>query len=219
MLAKRSLLLLSNAFRSASTSAFARGKGSGIAGARASAATAAGATPGARPGGGLGAAGGANPGAAQPASAGGQAVEGKAVTDAPAAPHGQPGIGKGSAAGGQHAASGQRSRAADLPVYAALDLGTNNCRLLVAIPQRPGQFRVIDAFSRIVRLGEGLSASGRLGQPAMDRAVEALRSLVIDLAWKCPRFSVLSAEEGGISRPSQLRDDSHPWEPQDSRKN
>lgn len=66
-------------------------------------------------------------------------------------------------------------RAGDVPVYAALDLGTNNCRLLVAIPTRPGQFRVVDAFSRIVRLGEGLSASGRLGQPAMDRAVEALK--------------------------------------------
>jgi len=63
----------------------------------------------------------------------------------------------------------------ELPVFAALDLGTNNCRLLVAVPQRHGQFRVIDAFSRIVRLGEGLTASGRLGQAAMDRAVEALK--------------------------------------------
>lgn len=63
----------------------------------------------------------------------------------------------------------------DTPVFAALDLGTNNCRLLVAVPGRPGQFRVVDAFSRIVRLGEGLTASGRLGRPAMDRAVEALK--------------------------------------------
>lgn len=61
------------------------------------------------------------------------------------------------------------------PVYAALDLGTNNCRLLVAVPTRPGQFRVIDAFSRIVRLGEGLSSTGRLGDAAMDRAIEALK--------------------------------------------
>ncbi|TKT75056.1 Ppx/GppA phosphatase family protein [Aquamicrobium sp. LC103] len=60
------------------------------------------------------------------------------------------------------------------PLYAALDLGTNNCRLLVAMPGRPGQFRVVDAFSRIVRLGEGLSSSGRLGEAAMDRAVQAL---------------------------------------------
>lgn len=66
-------------------------------------------------------------------------------------------------------------RARDEDLYAALDLGTNNCRLLVAQPGRPGQFRVVDAFSRIVRLGEGLAASGRLSEEAMDRAVEALR--------------------------------------------
>lgn len=58
--------------------------------------------------------------------------------------------------------------------YAALDLGTNNCRLLIARPAQHG-FRVVDAFSRIVRLGEGLAASGRLAEPAMDRAVEALK--------------------------------------------
>ncbi|PBB35894.1 Ppx/GppA phosphatase family protein [Mesorhizobium sp. WSM3868] len=71
--------------------------------------------------------------------------------------------------------NGARPPHQELPVFAALDLGTNNCRLLVAVPARHGQFRVIDAFSRIVRLGEGLSASGRLGQAAMDRAVEALK--------------------------------------------
>ncbi len=58
--------------------------------------------------------------------------------------------------------------------YAALDLGTNNCRLLVAAPQGGG-FRVIESFSRIVRLGEGLGASGRLSPRAMGRAIEALR--------------------------------------------
>ena len=61
------------------------------------------------------------------------------------------------------------------PLYAALDLGTNNCRLLVALPTKPGQFRVVDAFSRIVRLGEGLGATGRLSDAAMDRAVDALK--------------------------------------------
>ncbi|MEQ8480968.1 MAG: Ppx/GppA phosphatase family protein [Hoeflea sp.] len=60
-------------------------------------------------------------------------------------------------------------------LYAALDLGTNNCRLLIAQPTRPGQFRVVDAFSRIVRLGEGLDATGELSAGAMDRAVEALK--------------------------------------------
>jgi exopolyphosphatase/guanosine-5'-triphosphate,3'-diphosphate pyrophosphatase len=59
------------------------------------------------------------------------------------------------------------------PTYAALDLGTNNCRLLVARPAGDG-FRVVDAFSRIVRLGEGISASGRLSDAAIDRSLEAL---------------------------------------------
>jgi exopolyphosphatase/guanosine-5'-triphosphate,3'-diphosphate pyrophosphatase len=59
-------------------------------------------------------------------------------------------------------------------VFAALDLGTNNCRLLIARPTSAG-FRVIDAFSRIVRLGEGLTATGALSQHAMDRAIAALR--------------------------------------------
>jgi exopolyphosphatase/guanosine-5'-triphosphate,3'-diphosphate pyrophosphatase len=57
--------------------------------------------------------------------------------------------------------------------YAALDLGTNNCRLLIARPNAEG-FTVIDAFSRIVRLGEGMSQSGLLSEQAMDRAVGAL---------------------------------------------
>jgi len=58
-------------------------------------------------------------------------------------------------------------------VYAALDLGTNNCRLLVARPTGDG-FRVVDAFSRIIRLGEGLSHSGRINDAAIERAVAAL---------------------------------------------
>ena len=57
--------------------------------------------------------------------------------------------------------------------YAALDLGTNNCRLLIARPAAEG-FVVVDAFSRIVRLGEGLAATGKLSDAAMDRAVSAL---------------------------------------------
>src|SRR6185369_15309346 len=57
--------------------------------------------------------------------------------------------------------------------YGAIDLGTNNCRLLIARPSEGG-FTVIDAFSRIVRLGEGLSRSNALSDEAMDRAVGAL---------------------------------------------
>ncbi|UJW87893.1 Ppx/GppA family phosphatase [Devosia sp. SL43] len=60
------------------------------------------------------------------------------------------------------------------PIYAALDLGTNNCRLLIARPHEHG-FRVLDGFTRIVRLGEGVSVTGRLGDAAMERTMEALR--------------------------------------------
>ncbi len=59
-------------------------------------------------------------------------------------------------------------------LFGALDLGTNNCRLLIARPAAAG-FRVIDAFSRIVRLGEGLTRSDRLSEAAMDRTLAALR--------------------------------------------
>ena len=61
----------------------------------------------------------------------------------------------------------------EAPLYAALDLGTNNCRLLIARRARGG-FRIVEAFSRIVRLGEGLTATGALSEAAMDRALAAL---------------------------------------------
>ena len=64
-------------------------------------------------------------------------------------------------------------RAPSRHTYGALDLGTNNCRLLIARPV-DGGFTVVDAFSRIVRLGEGLSHTGKLSEDAMDRAVGAL---------------------------------------------
>ena len=70
-------------------------------------------------------------------------------------------------------ASGQSARTEPIPAYAALDLGTNNCRLLVALPTPTG-FRAIDAFSRIVRLGEGLSITQRLSEQAIERTLEAL---------------------------------------------
>ena len=57
--------------------------------------------------------------------------------------------------------------------YAALDLGTNNCRLLIARAANDG-FTVVDAFSRVVRLGEGLNSTGKMSEAAMDRAIEAL---------------------------------------------
>jgi exopolyphosphatase/guanosine-5'-triphosphate,3'-diphosphate pyrophosphatase len=67
------------------------------------------------------------------------------------------------------------------PAFAALDLGTNNCRMLVGTPSGDS-FRVLDSFSRIVRLGEGLHGSGRLNQQAMDRAICALQICAARLA-------------------------------------
>ncbi|WP_244935168.1 Ppx/GppA phosphatase family protein [Acuticoccus sediminis] len=77
----------------------------------------------------------------------------------------------------------KRSHAARSRRYAALDLGTNNCRLLIAEARGTG-FRVVDGFSRIVRLGERLSCDGVLSEPAMSRAIEALKvcAAKLDLA-------------------------------------
>ncbi|MFA9200470.1 MAG: Ppx/GppA phosphatase family protein [Cypionkella sp.] len=79
---------------------------------------------------------------------------------------------------GNGKAAGRAAAAGPTPpprrqAYAALDLGTNNCRLLIARPEGE-HFTVIDAFSRVVRLGEGLAATGRLSEAAMDRALAAL---------------------------------------------
>src|SRR5512141_3166624 len=71
--------------------------------------------------------------------------------------------------GGAHGAA----RSPGTGVYAALDLGTNNCRLLIACPAGD-RFRVVDSFSRIIRLGEGISATGCISEAAIDRAIAAL---------------------------------------------
>ncbi|MCD2184464.1 Ppx/GppA phosphatase family protein [Rhizobium sp. GN54] len=111
-------------------------------------------------------------------------------------PHGAP---RGGHPHGRDPAAGGLARSEprldDAPLYAALDLGTNNCRLLVAQPTRPGQFRVVDAFSRIVRLGEGLAASGRLSEDAMDRSIEALKICAAKLKSRDIRRSRLIATE------------------------
>lgn len=58
--------------------------------------------------------------------------------------------------------------------YAALDLGTNSCRMLIAEPDG-NQFRVVDSFSRSVQLGAGLESSGRLARGSIYRTLQALR--------------------------------------------
>jgi exopolyphosphatase/guanosine-5'-triphosphate,3'-diphosphate pyrophosphatase len=77
------------------------------------------------------------------------------------------------AAAGVRPPAGARPFPGARQAYAAIDLGTNNCRLLIARPSGEN-FIVIDAFSRVVRLGEGLAQTGRLSQTAMDRALAAL---------------------------------------------
>jgi exopolyphosphatase/guanosine-5'-triphosphate,3'-diphosphate pyrophosphatase len=78
-----------------------------------------------------------------------------------------------SVAAGGRGLPGTDSSPAGTGVYAALDLGTNNCRLLIACPTGDG-FRVVDSFSRIIRLGEGVSATGCISDAAIERAIAAL---------------------------------------------
>jgi exopolyphosphatase / guanosine-5'-triphosphate,3'-diphosphate pyrophosphatase len=79
-------------------------------------------------------------------------------------------------------------------IYGALDLGTNNCRLLLAKPSRRG-FRVVDAFSRIIRLGEGVGQSGLLSEAAMMRTFDALKVCAGKLTRAHVRRSRLVATE------------------------
>ena len=82
-----------------------------------------------------------------------------------------------------------------MPFYGALDLGTNNCRLLVARPMPGGGFQVVDAFSRIVRLGEGVTRTGRLSEEAQARTLEALRICANKLRfWNVSRMRLIATQ-------------------------
>ena len=92
----------------------------------------------------------------------------------------------------------------DRAAYAALDLGTNNCRLLVAVPNGPA-FRVVDAFSRIVRLGEGIASTGRLSDEAMDRAVDALKVCAAKLKNRnIKRFRLIATEACRVAENGEI---------------
>ncbi|WP_235914098.1 Ppx/GppA phosphatase family protein [Curvivirga aplysinae] len=78
--------------------------------------------------------------------------------------------------------------------YGAIDLGTHNCRLLVARPSKNG-FRVIDSFSRIVRLGEGIASTGRLNEAAQRRAIQALQACMEKIRFrKATRIRAITTE-------------------------
>jgi exopolyphosphatase/guanosine-5'-triphosphate,3'-diphosphate pyrophosphatase len=88
----------------------------------------------------------------------------------------------------------RQAKGEEAPTFAALDLGTNNCRLLIARPAAEG-FRIVEAYSNIVRLGEGLSQSGRLADGAMDRAVAALKICAEKIARRrCSRVKAVATQ-------------------------
>lgn len=111
----------------------------------------------------------------------------------------------------------RRRKARGSPVLAAIDLGTNNCRLLVATLRSDGTLRVIDSFSRIVRLGEGVAQTSMLSDAAIDRTIAALeicaqrvkraravrvRAIATEAARKAANVGVLierAQKEAGIS--------------------
>jgi exopolyphosphatase / guanosine-5'-triphosphate,3'-diphosphate pyrophosphatase len=106
----------------------------------------------------------------QPVSTGGTARAKQAANGQASANHVHP---QPSSAAPQAERSDFRHNWFERTAYAALDLGTNNCRLLIA-KAGGDDFTVVDAFSRVVRLGEGLTTTGKMSDEAMDRAVEAL---------------------------------------------
>ena len=58
--------------------------------------------------------------------------------------------------------------------YAAIDLGTNSCRLVIATPT-PSSFRIVETFSKITRLGEGIINNNELSHTAIRRTINALK--------------------------------------------
>lgn len=88
------------------------------------------------------------------------------------------------------------------PVYAALDLGTNNCRLLIARGNY-NNFKIIDSYSRVVRLGKGLESTGRLSEESMDAAVEAIKICARKIKnkrvkrWRCVATEACRKAENG----------------------
>ncbi len=96
----------------------------------------------------------------------------------------------------------RRRRRKKQPIYAALDLGTNNCRLLIARPQGD-RFRVIDSYSKVVRLGQGLASTGRISEDSILSAVEALKVSAHKMAerrvtrWRCVATQATRQAENG----------------------
>lgn len=108
----------------------------------------------------------------------------------------------------------RRKRSGEKPAtYAALDLGTNNCRLLIAKELSHG-FQIIDSYSKVVRLGQGLASSGQLSQQSMDAAVEALSVCARKMKsknvkrWRCVATEACRRAENGEHFLSRVKEES-----------
>lgn len=108
--------------------------------------------------------------------------------------------------------AGRRRQTGETPLYAAVDLGTNNCRLLIAKPTGKG-FRILDSHSQIARLGEGLNATGRLSDAAIARAMDALAKIKAKLKAKkvahvrCIATEACRKAENGAEFIARVRDE------------
>jgi exopolyphosphatase/guanosine-5'-triphosphate,3'-diphosphate pyrophosphatase len=97
-------------------------------------------------------------------------------------------------------AVGRNRASQEVQTYAALDLGTNNCRLLIATPSSGG-FRVVESYSRIVRLGEGMSHSGLLSEDAMKRTLDALQICADKIARRrCSNLRAVATQACRLAR-------------------
>lgn len=105
----------------------------------------------------------------------------------------------------------RRRRRKKQPIYAALDLGTNNCRLLVARPQGE-RFRVIDSYSKVVRLGHGLASTGRISESSILTAIEALKVSAHKMTdrhvtrWRCVATQATRQAENGDEFLSRVKE-------------
>ena len=96
----------------------------------------------------------------------------------------------------------QRRRRRKPQYFGAIDLGTNNCRLLVA-RSMPDGFKVVDSFSKVVRLGKGLASTGRLSDESMDMAVDAIGVCAAKMKrksvtrWRCIATQACRAADNG----------------------
>ena len=110
------------------------------------------------------------------------------------------------------AAHSPRVKAGAPPVFAAVDLGTNNCRLLIA-KAAPRGMRVIDSYSEVVKLGEGLATTGRLSDTSMDAAVDALKVCAEKISrrgvtsWRCVATQACRQATNGEAFVQRVRED------------